>query len=182
MKRGFLVAGIFCLLFAVVSGAGFIATTISTDGSAFLSTSGSNTNGSFDSRALTVDAAHLARTVSGDETESDLVVSGTGPVLVSDFASVLMREPDIRERCMFLTAGGDRSLGEASVYTSGILHGGEYELSRDIGADLSGETRVNGSGLLAFGFQDSGDQSLVSRGFVSGNMTVQDLFRYGGRI
>ncbi len=182
MKGGFLVAGIICLLFAVVSGAGYIATTISTDGSAFLSTSGSDINGSFTSRALTVDASRLARTVSGDEIESELVVSGTGPVLVSDFASAIMREPDIRERCMFLTAGGDRPLGEASVYTSGILHGGEYELSRDIGADLSGETRVNGSGLVAFGFQGFGNRSLVSRGFVSGNMTMQDLFRYGGWI
>ena len=182
MNGVFLVAGIFFLLFAAVSGAGYIATTISTDGSAFLSTSGSDANGSFTSRALTVDTARLARTVSGDQTGSDLVVSGTGPVLVSDFASVLMREPEIRERCMFLSAGGDRSLGEASVYTSGILHGGEFELSRKIGAELSGETRVNGSGLVALGFQGSGNRSLVSRGFVSGNMTVQDLFRYGGRL
>jgi len=182
MNGGFLVAVIFCLMFAAVSGAGYIATTISTDGSALLSTSGADENGSFAFRALTVDAARLTRTISGDETESDLVVSGTGPILVSDFASALVRDPDIRERCMFLAAGGDRLLGEASVYTSGILHGGEYELSRDIGGELSGETRVNGSGAVAFGFQGFGNRSYVSRGFVSGNMTLQDLFRYGGRV
>ncbi|HWQ64173.1 MAG TPA: hypothetical protein VN429_07125 [Methanospirillum sp.] len=182
MKKGYLVAGLFCLLCAALTGADFIATTISTDGSAHLSTSGSDANGSFAQHAMTVDASRLIRTVSGDETGNDMVVSGSGPVLVSDFASAIVKGSEIRDHCMFLDAGVERSLGDASVYVSGILREGEYDSSRAIGSGLSGETRVNGSGLLAFGFQGTGNRSMESRGFVSGNMSVQDLFRYGGRV
>ncbi|PWR70959.1 hypothetical protein [Methanospirillum lacunae] len=83
---------------------------------------------------------------------------------------------------MFLDAGVERSLGDASVYVSGILRKGEYDSSRVIGSGLSGETRVNGSGLLAFGFQGTRNRAMIIRGFVPGNMSVQDHFRYGGRI
>lgn len=182
MKKGYLVAGLVCLLFAAFTGADFIATTISTDGSALLWTSGSDANGSFAQHVMTVDESRLIRTVSGDETGNEMVVSGSGPVLVSDFASAIMKGSEIRDRCMFLDAGVERSLGDASVYVSGILKDGEYDSSRVISSGLSGETRVNGSGLLAFGFTESGNRSMKSRGFVSGNMSVQDLFRYGGRI
>ncbi|WP_394698595.1 hypothetical protein [uncultured Methanospirillum sp.] len=41
---------------------------------------------------------------------------------------------------------------------------------------------MNGSGLVAFGSAGSGNRSLKTRGFVSGNLSVQDIFRYGGRV
>ncbi len=173
--------GMVCILFAALAGADYIATTITTDGSAFLSASGSDTNGSFAERAMAVDTARLTRTISGDEPGIDLVVSGSGPVLVSDYASGLIQESESRNHCLFLDEDGERSLGETSVYSSGIFNGAEYAVSRAIGSVLSGGTRVNGSGLLAFGFQGLGNRSLQSRGFVSGNLSVQDLFRYGGR-
>ncbi|WP_319579661.1 hypothetical protein [uncultured Methanospirillum sp.] len=182
MKKDCVAVGLICLILAGLAGADYLATSISTDGSAMLATSGSDQNGSFVSRVMGVDAARLVRTVSGDDGVHDLVVSGSGPVLVSDFASTLLRNPEIRDRCIFLDAGSDRSLGEASVYTSGILQKGEYDASRAIGTDLSGETQVNGSGLLAFGSVGSGNRSLKTRGFVSGNLSVQDFFRYGGRV
>jgi len=128
-----------------------------------------------------VDAVRLVRTVSGND-EYDLAISGSGPVLVSDVASAVLKSNEVRDRCVFLDDEGERPVGEASVYTSGILHGGEFDVSRAIGPDLSGETLVNGSGLMAFGSFVSGNRSLRSRGFVSGNLTVEDLFRFGGRI
>jgi len=182
MKREYLIAGLVCIIFAGLAGADYLATSISTDGSVMLTTSGSYPNGSFSSRAMALDSAHLVRTFPGDESGEDLVVSASGPVLFSDYASASVTGPEIMDHCMFLKETGERSLGEASVFTSGILHGGEYEISRDTGSDFSGETQVNGSGLLAFGFQGLWNRTLDSRGFVSGNMSVQDLFRYGGRV
>jgi len=182
MKKDCVAVGLVCLILAGLAGADYLATSISTDGTAMLATSGSDLNGSFVSRVMGVDATRMVRTVSGDENEQDLVVSGTGPVLVSDFASMLVKNPEIKDRCIFIDSGGDRSLGEPSVYTSGILEQGEYDVSRAFGSDLSGETRMNGSGMVAFGSAGSGNRSLKTRGFVSGNLSVQDLFRYGGRI
>jgi len=174
---------VFSLLIASIAGADFLSTAISTDGSALLATSGSDQNGSFGSRIMTLDQTRLARSVSGDEgMKTDLVAVASGPVLFSEFASGLVRLDDLRERCVFLDGSEKQQTDEASVYTSGILHGGEYDLSRTIGSGFEGITAVNGSGFLGFGSYSSGNRSLESRGFVSGNMTVQDLFRYGGKI
>ncbi|WP_319579007.1 hypothetical protein [uncultured Methanospirillum sp.] len=181
MKRGYVLGGFICLILAGLAGAEYLSTSIHSDGSVMLATSGSDQNGSFVSRALGVDAVRLVRTVSGND-EHDLAISGSGPVLVSDVASAVLKSNEVRDRCVFLGAEGERPVGEASVYTSGILHGGEFDVSRAIGPDLSGETLVNGSGLMAFGSFVSGNRSLRSRGFVSGNLTVEDLFRFGGRI
>ncbi|MDD1730420.1 MAG: hypothetical protein LUQ50_15300 [Methanospirillum sp.] len=181
MKKECVVGMTFAILIGL-AGADLIATTISTDGSALLSTSGSDANGSFASRVMTVDTARLVRTVPGDESGDDLVVSGSGPVLFSDFASALLMGSEVWDRCRFLDTVSDRSPGEVSVYTAGILQGGEFDASRTIDSGLSGATRVNGSGLFAFGFQETGNRSLKSRGFVTGNMSVQDLFRYGGKV
>jgi len=115
MKKDCVAVGLVCLILAGLAGADYLATTISTDGTAMLATSVSDLNGSFVSRVMGVDAAHLVRTVSGDDGVHDLVLSGSGPFLVSDFASVLVERPEIMDRCLFLDAGGDRSLGEASV-------------------------------------------------------------------
>ncbi|HWQ64949.1 MAG TPA: hypothetical protein VN429_11075 [Methanospirillum sp.] len=182
MKRECLI-GIFCLIIAGFAGADYLATSISTDGSVMLTTSGSDVNGSFTSRALAVDGVNVVRSALGGESlDSDLSIQSSGPVLVSDYGSVLQMPSDIMDLCKFLDAGSDRSLGEASIFTSGILQGGGYDASRTIDSGFSGSTRVNGSGLLAFGSQGSSNQSLKSRGFVSGNLSVQDLFRYGGRV
>ncbi len=182
MKRGYVLGGFICLILAGLAGADYLSTSIQSDGSVMLASSGSDQNGSFVSRALGVDAVRLVRTVSGDEGEHDLAISGSGPVLVSDALSAVLKRNEVRDRCVFLDAGGERPVGEASVYTSGILHGGDFEVSRVITPDLSGETLVNGSGMMAFGSHVSGNRSLMSRGFVSGNLTIQDLFRFGERI
>jgi len=182
MKREYLIAGLVCIIFAGFTGADFLTTSISTDGSVMLTTSGSDPNGSFSSRAMALDSAHLVRAFSGDENGEDLVVSASGPVLFSDYASLLLMKSGILERCRFLDNDTDHPVGEVSVFTSGILQKGEYDTSQVIGADLSGSTKVNGSGLLGFGFQGSDNRSLRSRGFVSGNMSVENIFRYGGKI
>ncbi len=93
MKKDCVAVGLVCLILAGLAGADYLATSISTDGTAMLATSGSDLNGSFVSRVMGVDATRMVRTVSGDENEQDLAVSGTGPVLVSDFASMLVKSP-----------------------------------------------------------------------------------------
>jgi len=182
MEKECLCVGLVCLILAGLAGADYLATSVSTDGSVMLATTGSDLNGSFVSRAMGVDAVRLVRTVSGDEGRHDLVISGSGPVLVSDALSAVLKREEVRDRCVFLDAGGERAVGEASMFTSGILHGGEFDASRAIGPDLSGETHVNGSGLMAFGSLISGNRSLRSRGFVSGNLSVEDIFRNGGKV
>ena len=183
MKGRYLIAGVLFLVLAGLVGADFISTTINTDGSALLTTSGSDTNGSFVSRAMALDTARISRTASGEgDLQTDLAVSGSGPVLFSDYASGLLKTRSLRELCAFLDGSGDQSVGESAVYTSGILQAGEYDISRTIGSGLVGETGVNGSGMLLFGSGSQANRSVTSRGFVTGNMTVRDLIRYGGRV
>jgi hypothetical protein len=58
---------------------------ISTDGCVMLTTTGSDENGSFSSRAMALDVADLHRSGMGDaDTKSDLAVRSTGPLLFSD--------------------------------------------------------------------------------------------------
>jgi hypothetical protein len=183
MKGRFLITGMLFLVLAGLVGADFISTTINTDGSALLTTSGSDENGSFVSRAMTMDTARISRTASGEpDLQTDLVVSGSGPVLFSDYASGLLKTRKIRELCAFLDGSGDQSGGESAVYTSGILESGEYAVSRTIGSGLEGMATVNGSGLLFFGSQSQDNRSMNTHGFVTGNMSVRDLVRYGGRL
>jgi hypothetical protein len=182
MKRECIITGIVCLILAGLAGADYLSTTISTDGSVMLATAGSDANGSFASRVLSLDTARMSRMVSaGDTLEAVTSVSGAGPMVFSDYSSGKLILPDIREMCTFLDNEHDRTLGESSLYSSGILHGGEYDISRVIGSGLEGESMVNGSGMLVFGSESSDNRSLQSRAFVTGNMSVKDFTRFGGR-
>lgn len=68
------------------------------------------------------------------------------------------------------------------MYVAGILNKGTYTTSRIIGSGLTGGTEVNGSGMLDFGSQTVGNNTMRSRGFVAGNMTVRDFVKYGGKL
>ncbi|MDD1728312.1 MAG: hypothetical protein LUQ50_04480 [Methanospirillum sp.] len=183
MKALLLVAGSICLVLAGIAGADYLATTISTDGSVMLATAGSDENGSFVSRAMALDSAQVSRSVSGeDEMQSDLSVRGSGPILFSDSTFGILKRPDIREICDLFSIPYDHETGEASMYSSGILQQGTYSIMRSTGSDLFGMTTVNGSGMMLLGSQTQGNRSMESRGFVSGNMSVSDLVRYGGRL
>ena len=187
MKKEFIIAGAICLILAGLAGAEYLSTAISTDGCVMLTTAGSDENGSFASRAMALDAADLHRSVSGDaDTQSDLVVRSQGPLLFSDYASALWKRPDLKSMCSLLFTPDNQDHREALTFSSGIVRQGEYLTSRVIGGGLSGETSLNGTGLLAFGSQGEGEgegnRSVSGHGFVSGNMSVRDLVRYGGRV
>jgi hypothetical protein len=183
MKKEFIIAGAICLIFAGLVGAEYLSTAISTDGCVMLTTSGTDENGSFVSQAMALDATDLHRSVMGEaDTESDLAVRSTGPLLFSDYALGFYKHPDLNSLCSLLNNPDSRNHGEASVYSSGIISQGEYATSRVIGEGLSGETGLNGTGLLVFGSQVEGNRTIAGHGFVSGNMSVRDLFRYGGRV
>jgi len=182
MKRECII-GLVCLILAGLAGADYLSTTISTDGSVMLATAGSDANGSFASRALALDRAEVHRSVSGGaETESDLSVRSAGPVLFSDFASAMWKGSDLSRVCALLRSQDDVNDGEVSVYSSGIIKKGEVDTVRLVGNGLIGQTSVNGTGLLILGSQSRSNRSLENRGFVSGNMSVQDLIRYGLRL
>jgi len=57
-----------------------------------------------------------------------------------------------------------------------------FAASRVVGSGLTGGLDVNGSGMMSFGSQNNGNNSLRSSGFVSGNMTIRDFVKYGGRL
>ena len=182
MKGEYLALALICLAILGLAGADYLATTISTDGSVMLASAGSDANGSFASRVMASDRAEVHRSVSGsDETESDLTIRSAGPMLFSDFASVILKGSDLNKVCTLFAGQDDRNDGEVSVYSSGIIKG-EVDTVRQVGSGFSGQTSVNGTGLLVFGSQSESNRSLENRGFVSGNMSVQDLFRFGGRL
>ncbi len=178
-----IVVGALCFILAGLVGSDYLATSISTDGMAMLATSGEDSNGSFTSRVMTLHPAQMSRSAFGDgELSEELSVQGSGPVLFDEFGSARMQPVRIDERCSFLQQYTDHGLKEASRYLSGILYSGSYESSRQIGKEFSGMTGVNGSGMVVLGSQILGNRSLMSQGFVSGNLSVRDMFRYGGRL
>ncbi len=183
MKGEYCALALICLVISGLAGADYLAMTVKTDGSVMLASAGSDPNGSFVSRVLASDRAEVHRSVSGsDETESDLTIRSAGPVLFTDFASSIWRGSDLNRVCALLQHQDDQSDREASVYSSGIIRKGEVDTVRLVGGGLSGQTSVNGTGLLVLGSQSERNRSVQNRGFVSGNMSVQDLFRYGGRL
>jgi len=171
-----------CLLLAGPLCADLIATSISTDGSVMLKTTGSDENGSFASRILSCDESRVSRTT-GDESglDEDLTVRSSGPTLFSGYADALLSTSGIKTICALLDTPQVPE-GSAEVYTSGIIQGGGYSSSHTIGPGLSGMTAVNGTGLLLLGSGEEGNRTLRSAGFVSGNMSVQDMVKYGVKI
>ncbi|MDD1730080.1 MAG: hypothetical protein LUQ50_13545 [Methanospirillum sp.] len=184
MKKDCVAVGLVCLILAGLAGADYLATSVSTDGSVMLATSGSDQNGSFVSRVMGVDAVRLVRAVSGgEEMATDLIIKGSGPILASDYASskgipVMMDEI----ACTFLTDSRVQAGKESDLYTVGMLQNGSYEISRVVGSGLTGGTVVNGSSMVGFGSQTNGNTTQKTRGFVAGNLSLNDLVRYGGRL
>ncbi len=178
-----IMAGVAFILGLGLIGTDYLATTITTDGSVMLATSGSDGNGSFASRTMALDSSRVSRSVSeSDELNTDLTVRGTGPILLSEYTSSIVHQPGISELCAFLDNPTDRKTDGASMYLSGIIDPGEYELTRTLGTGLAGTSLVNGTGMLILGSQSNGNRSLESHGFVSGNMSVKDLVRFGVRL
>lgn len=176
-------AGLMFLVLAGFAGAGFTATTILTDGSAMLSSAGSDTSGGFSFRALALDDARIVRTMADDAAmEVDQAVRGTGPVLFSEYAAQAGQVFGPRGQCLFLPLTGDDDEEESVRYATGILHGGSVDSSGSVGSGLVAESSVNGSGMLLFGSALQGNRTMVSRGFVTGNLSVHDLIRQGGRV
>ncbi|MDD1729255.1 MAG: hypothetical protein LUQ50_09305 [Methanospirillum sp.] len=64
---------------------------------------------------------------------------------------------------------------ESELYSMGILNKGSYAASRVVGPGLTGGLDVNGSGMMSFGSQKFGNDTLRSSGFVSGNLTIVTL-------
>ena len=180
MKGRYLITGVLFLILASVGGVEYLATMVSTDGSVMIASSESDDQGSAASRAMAVDSVRLSRTISGNGgMGSDLSVKSSGPVLFAEYASNLLQKSELKELCAFLNNSGDQDSRESSQYATGILRNGEYGSSLTRGPDLNALTQVNGSGMIVFGSQSQNNCSLQSRGFVTGNMTVNDLVRYG---
>ncbi|WP_146201118.1 hypothetical protein [Methanospirillum lacunae] len=183
MKGSYIIAGLIFLLIAGLVGAEYHATTITSDGSVMLSSAGSDENGSMISRVMALDSAKVSRTSeNGIDINEDLSVSGTGPVLFTEFVSGAVKNSDIQSRCSFLDETDDKILAEASSVISGILQHGEVKSSRKVGQSFSDMMETNGSGMVFMGSQMNGNRSMISQGFISGNMTIRDLLKNGGKI
>ena len=88
MNWNYVMAGGISLVLATLAGADYLSTSVSTDGTMMLASSGQNTNGSYASRIMTADESALSRSITGgDQFGIDLSVKGAGPVIVSDTAS-----------------------------------------------------------------------------------------------
>lgn len=176
-------AGLLCLVLAGLAGGGFIETSVLTDGSAMLSSAGSDENGVFSSRAMALDDARIVRTMTdGAALTVDQAVRGTGPVLFSEYVVQAGTVFDPRGSCIFLPLSEDEGKGDSFRYATGILQAGSVDSSGSVGSALLTESSVNGSGMLLFGSALQGNRTMVSRGFVTGNLSVHDLIRQGGRV
>ena len=182
MNWNIVITGCLFLVLAGLTGADYISTTITTDGTSLLATHGSTENGSYASRIMTVDTSSVSRALSGgDNLESDVTVKSAGPVLLSDYASGSKYTIPDNARCVF-NEWMQRQGEESEMYSAGILSNGNYSASRVAGSGLTGGTDVNGTGMISIGSQVIGNDSMGSFGFVSGNMTIRDFVRYGGKL
>lgn len=174
MRRCALALGSLFMILASLTGAEYLGTTISTDGTILLSGSGEDENGSFASRVMTKGVSELSRIINREESGVGISVQGAGPVLFSDYTSGKSVSP-LTPVCVFLTKVPVTGDSHDDLFTSGILEHGVYTMNRIPGPGLSGETLVNGTGLMIFGSEIQKNDTSGSRGFVSGNMTVHDL-------
>ena len=173
MRWNYLASGSVLLILASLTGAEFLGTTISTDGTVLLSGSGEDPGGSFASRIMAAGASELSRFIE-DEQEA-ISVQGSGPVLFSDYTTEDRISPGT-PACVFL---GDQSdaADRTHLHASGILKPGTYTMSRVSYPDLDGESWINGSGFILLDAGSEGNTTYRSAGFVSGNMTVHDHVR-----
>jgi hypothetical protein len=182
MNWNAIITGCLFLVLAGLTGADYISTTITTDGTSLLATQGNNDNGTYASRIMTVDASSVSRSLSGGESlESDVSVKSTGPVLISDYASGAKYTIPDNIRCVF-SDWMEKQGQESELYSAGILSKGSYTASWVAGSGLTGGTEINGTGMMSFGSQTIGNDSMRSYGFVAGNMTVRDFVKYGGKL
>ena len=182
MNWKLLVSGGMFLVLAALVGADYLSTTISTDGSFMLASSGQTGNGTYASRVMAEDTSEISRSMSGGETlETGVTVKSSGPILVSDYASGKFASLPDSLACVF-SEQMKRSEQESELYTMGILNKGSYAASRVVGPGLTGGTDVNGSGMMSLGSHTVGNNTMRSSGFVTGNMTIRDFVRYGGRL
>lgn len=178
----FLVSGGLFLVLAGLVGADYLSTSIVTDGSFMLASSGQTANGSYASRVMAADASEITRSMTGGESlVSDLSVKSSGPVLVSDYASGKSALTPDSLACVFIRHIQEQEEG-SELYSMGILNKGNYASLRVVGPGLTGGLDVNGSGMMSFGSQKFGNDTLRSSGFVSGNLTIRDFVKYGGRL
>ena len=183
MNWKYVVSGGFLLVLAGLFGAAdYVSTSITTDGSFLLASSGQTDNGTYASRVMAADASEITRSMTGDDSlAADISVTSSGPVLVSDYASGKSALTPDSLACVFIRhIQGQEE--ESELYSMGILNKGNYASSRVVGPGLTGGLDVNGSGMMSFGSQKFGNDTLRSSGFVSGNLTVRDFVKYGGRL
>jgi len=176
MQWNHLLAGSLLLILASLTGAEYLGTTISTDGVVMLTGSDQDGNGSFASRIMAVGASELSRII-GDEGGIGMTVQGNGPLLFSDHTTGTT-PAQLGQACVFLTPDRINADSHTVLEASGILGHGTYAMTRMPGSGLTGETQVNGSGIMLLRSGSYGNKTTRSTGFVSGNMTLYDLTRY----
>ncbi|PKL60174.1 MAG: hypothetical protein CVV33_04040 [Methanomicrobiales archaeon HGW-Methanomicrobiales-4] len=183
MKVGYIIAGLVVLMLSGLTGIDYMSTSISTDGTCMLAGFGHTDNGTYASRVMTVDQSEISRSIlAGEGLETDISIRGTGPVLVSEYASGRSVPLPDTIACVFLDEMEKQAAQRSEMYAAGILNKGTYTSSRVLGTGLTGGTDVNGSGMLDFGSRIGGNTPVGSRGFVAGNMTVRDFLKFGGKL
>lgn len=80
--------GLFLVLAGLFGAADYVSTSITTDGSFLLASSGQTDNGTYASRVMAADASEITQVLTGDDSlAADISVTSSGPILVSDYAS-----------------------------------------------------------------------------------------------
>ena len=182
MNWKLLISGGMFLVLAGLVGADYLSTTITTDGSFVLASAGQTDNGSYASRVMAIETSEIVRSMSaGNNLVTDLSAKSSGPILVADYASEKTSMVPDSVTCSFIRHIQDQKEG-SELYSMGILNNGSYEASRVVGPGLTGGLDVNGSGMMSFGSQKFGNDTMRSSGFVSGNMTIRDFVSYGGNL
>ena len=144
MNWKYVVSGdLFLVLAGLVGAADYISTSITTDGSFLLASSGQIENGTFSSRVMAADASEITRSMTGDDSlAADISVTSSGPILVSDYASGrgITALPDTLA-CVFTKYVLNRE-PESELYSMGILNKGRYVTSRVAVPDLTGRVSI----------------------------------------
>jgi hypothetical protein len=150
MNWGYILTGCCLLILAGALNADFVSTTISTDGSFLMASSGTDHNGTYTAHVKGVGDSKASRVISGDDAlETDLTAVSSGPLLLSDYASSMSVAQKMDNlKCVFTEIVDRGPVSHAEMTTAGILdHGGNYTISRlTSSSGLTGLTSITGAG------------------------------------
>lgn len=180
MQKIVALAGILCILFAGFMSADMVSSSISVDGTSWIS-SALTGDKIYAGLIFTNDRSTINRNVDfRDGIITDTRVKSTGPIGLDEFSSQVQTGKKDGFTCVFGDPVNKSRYDEIS--TSGLWSYGSYTSARSLNGGLTkAGTQLDGVGMVSLGkISDTPNLTHREREFVAGDMNVSEYVEYGG--